>query len=247
MPTISFAQTENSGSEQTESATPPFSGTIFVGPDIISPSDPTTFIGLTFTGEAPRFVFDRRTSSWQTINMYLFPATFDDNLTAEIRVNPEFCSSGAAMIEAQKYGALIGKLPTALRADMESVTIHKGDNPFGGGNKNLLIHSDRGETHLNDQTIEETLIHELSHTSLDGALSRSAGWLAAQEANNEFISTYARDFPDREDIAESFLLYMAVRHRSDRISASLKQTIKQTIPNRIAYFTLNRSTCTLLP
>ena len=61
-------------------------------------------------------------------------------------------------------------------------------------------------------------------------------WLAAQIADGTFISTYARDFPDREDIAESFLPYLAVRYRSERISQALADTILQTIPNRIAYF-----------
>jgi PEP-CTERM motif len=55
-------------------------------------------------------------------------------------------------------------------------------------------------------------------------------------ADGEFISTYARDYPDREDIAESFLPYLALRYRADRISQSLSDTISQTIPNRINYF-----------
>ena len=50
------------------------------------------------------------------------------------------------------------------------------------------------------------------------------------------ISTYARDNPDREDIAESFLLYLALEYRSDRISQELKNTVLETIPNRMDYF-----------
>ena len=158
MPVICIAQTANTGKDQEKTAVPPFSGTVFVAPDIVTPSDPTTFTGLTFNGQGPRFVFDRRTSSWQTIDMYLFPATFENGMTAEIRVNLEFGSSGAAMAEAQKYAALIGQLPTALRADLESVTIHKGVNPFGGGNKNLLIHTGQGELYINSRIIEDTFM-----------------------------------------------------------------------------------------
>lgn len=62
------------------------------------------------------------------------------------------------------------------------------------------------------------------------------GWLAAQAADGNFISTYARDNPDREDIAESFLPYLAARHRADRISEELARTIGTTIPNRMRYF-----------
>ncbi|MBK8292764.1 MAG: hypothetical protein IPK96_19345 [Flammeovirgaceae bacterium] len=71
---------------------------------------------------------------------------------------------------------------------------------------------------------------------MDAAHATSAGWISAQESDGNFISTYALDNPKREDIAESFLLYLAVRHRSDRISQSLKSVTLQTIPNRIKYF-----------
>ena len=40
----------------------------------------------------------------------------------------------------------------------------------------------------------------------------------------------------REDIAESFLPYFAIRYRSDRISEQLKISIESTISNRIEYF-----------
>ena len=79
-------------------------------------------------------------------------------------------------------------------------------------------------------------MHEAAHTSLDADHASAPAWLAAQSADGTFISTYARDFPNREDIAESFLLYLAIRYRSGRISPSLETTILQTMPNRIAYF-----------
>ena len=44
-----------------------------------------------------------------------------------------------------------------------------------------------------------------------------------------------RDNPTREDVAESFLPYLAVRYRRDRLDATAS-AIEQTIPNRIAYF-----------
>ncbi len=214
---------------------PPFGGTIFIDPDIITSTDPTTFQGASYAGRGNRRMFDRRVG-WIHVNAYLFNASFDDGLTAEIQVNPEFGSESAASTEAQKYGQVIGRLPTGLRTDMETVWIHRGVNPFGGGNNNLLIHTDQADLYVADGILEETLVHEAAHTSLDAAHAAAPGWLAAQTADGEFISTYARDNPNREDIAESFLPYLAVRYRPDRISQSLADTILQTIPNRIAYF-----------
>jgi hypothetical protein len=46
----------------------------------------------------------------------------------------------------------------------------------------------------------------------------------------------ARKNPQREDVAESFLCYLAVRYRPDRISEADADKILGTIPNRIAYF-----------
>ena len=78
-------------------------------------------------------------------------------------------------------------------------------------------------------------MHEAAHTSLDSAHASSVGWRAAQSADARFISTYARDNSTREDIAETFVPYLAVRYRADRISESLANTILAAIPNRTAY------------
>ena len=79
-------------------------------------------------------------------------------------------------------------------------------------------------------------MHEAAHTSLDARHANSAGWLAAQKADGGFISNYAHDYPQREDVAESFLPYFAVRYRPDRVTSALKNKIKKTIPHRIKYF-----------
>ena len=104
-----------------------------------------------------------------------------------------------------------------------------------GGNNNLLIHVDQREVYDDQGFLEETLIHEAVHTSLDADHAASAGWLSARASDNEFISTYARDYPEREDLAESFLPFLAVMLRPERISTALRETITATIPNRIAY------------
>ncbi len=181
-------------------------------------------------------MYDRRVSAFITLNAFLFNATFDDGLAAEIQVNPEFGDSTEAGIEANKYATAIGRLPTVLRKDVQTVWIHKGNQPFGGGNNNLLIHTEQGDAYVAAGILEETFVHEAAHTSLDAQHASASGWLAAQSADPEFISTYARDNPTSEDIAESFLTWLAVRHRRGRISDSLANTITSTIPNRLTYF-----------
>ena len=214
----------------------PFTGTIFIDPDIITSADATTFTGLTYAGQAEiATMFDRRAQRLHQRQRLPVQRHLQRRAAVEIQVNPEF-GSAAAVDEANKYGPVIGRLPTALRDDVETVWIHQGVEPFGGGNNNLLIHTGQADLYAADGILEETFVHEAAHTSLDAAHASSAGWLAAQLADPNFISTYARDNPTREDIAESFLPYLAVRYRADRISASLADTIATTIPNRIAYF-----------
>ena len=219
-----------------EDYNPPFGGTIFIDPDIITPEDPTTFVGLSYAGTGIRQMYDRR-SGWINSEPFLFPAEYDDGLSIEIQVNPEFGTWQNAQVYALKYAEVIGRLTTQLRKDVETSWIHRGDEPFGGGNNNLLIHTDWSEKNYENQGIlEETLVHEASHTSLDSYHAESEGWLQAQDRDCEFISVYARDYPIREDIAESYLPYLAIRYRSDRISEDLKKKIEDAIPNRIKYF-----------
>lgn len=215
---------------------PPFHGTIFIDPDIVLQSDPSVFEVVTSRGQGRRTMYDRRPENWISVNAWLFEARFSDGTVCEIQVNPEFATEQEARAPAQQFAWAIGQLPAALRKDVETVWIHRGLYGFGGGNRNLLIHVGQAEAYIADGILEEVFIHEASHTSLDEYHAASSGWLAAQREDGRFISVYARDYPNREDIAETFLTWFAVRHRSNRISSSLKSTIESAVPARLNYF-----------
>jgi hypothetical protein len=232
---ISCGNNETEPSIPKVEITPPFNGTIFLDPDILTSSDPTTFKSIAYAGQAKRTMFDRRVNDWISVTPFIFNANYTDGLSIEIQINPEFKNVTDAEIQALKYATEFGRLPTALRRDVKTSWIHMGTQPFGGGNNNLLIHIGQSTRYEKDGILEETLIHEAAHTSLDADHSASKGWINAQNLDPGFISTYARDNPKREDIAETYLLYMALRYRSDRISSSLRDKILETIPNRIKY------------
>ena len=216
---------------------PPYFGTTSLDPDIIMPSDPTDFVDLEPAGRGERSVFDRRRGAFVTIHAYLFDATFAHGLSAEFQVNPEFGTWTKAEAVARAYAPVIGQIPVALREDVDAVWIHRGDEPFGGGSSRaLLVHTDRGDKYRQWGILSETLVHEAVHASLDWTHRNAPGWLAAQAADPTFISTYARDHPEREDLAESFSAWLAVRHRRDRITEGMADTITSAIPHRLAYF-----------
>jgi len=226
---------ETSGKDIGGGNLPPFDGTIFIAPDIIKDTDPTSFITLTYTGQAERSMLDRRSDKFKTINAYLFIAAFDDGIELEVQVNPEFALE-VAKRHAEEYSRVVGQMPFTLRKGLEDVSIHDGIAPFSGDEKNIVIHTGQGEKYIGEGILAETLIHETVHAMIDKDHSHNAQWNQAQQQDIAFISTYAESHPFREDLAESFVPYLAVRYKSDRISQALKDTITSTIQHRIAYF-----------
>ena len=218
-----------------ESAEPPFHGTIFVNKSIVLDDDPSVFDKSTPMGTGQRRMFDRRSNRFAEVEARLYQVDFKDGMKIEVQVNMEF-DEAEAQKALDRYLPVVGQLPAVLRKDVKTMWVHKGKEPFGGGNDNLLIHTGMGEVYLRDGILAETLCHEAAHTSLDATHANNDRWQTAQRLDGEFISQYARDNPGREDIAESFLLYVALRYRRDRIPNDLAETIEKTMPNRIKYF-----------
>lgn len=214
---------------------PPYGGTIFLSPDIITENDHSTFIEVEYIGTGLRTMYDRRVNTWVELEPHLINATFENDITLEVQVNPEF-NVNQAMNYAEFYSSALGRIPVALFEDAKTVWIHDGVEPFGGGNNNFLIHVGQGDQYIISGILEETLVHEGAHTSLDDDHADSDGWRSAQDNDFAFISRYARDFPDREDVAESYLCVLAATQRRDRISDDLFNVILGTMPERIRYF-----------
>ena len=99
-----------------------------------------------------------------------------------------------------------------------------------------MVHTDSLTIGSGVEFIEETMLHEAGHAAWDRSRRDSPGWLAAQEADGVFISRYARDYPRREDVTESFTAYFALRYFPARLTAAQRAVIPRTIPNRLAYF-----------
>jgi hypothetical protein len=211
-------------------------GSTYVSPDIIQSRDPSSFQFLNHTGSGMRQVFDRRVDSYINLEMILFQARFQDGPGMEIQVNPEFGSAANAEVYAQTYANAVGQLPLALRKNMKRIIIHRGHYLFGGGYDHLLVHTEMGAEYISQGILEETILHEAAHTALDPDHKDNKLWQHAQQTDGQFITNYARDFPRREDIAESFVLYVGARHQSERLPPELTEYIQATIPNRMAYF-----------
>jgi hypothetical protein len=211
--------------------------------DIIIEKDPTTFQNIVFVKKKTIKWWDRRGASGPkearqiTFKVFVFKATFlKGRRDITIRVNAEFETENKAKEQAIKYAKLIGQLPNFLRTkNLKTLTIHKGNEEWGGGNNDILIYTDMYQW---GEFTEEVAIHEAAHATLDpqwhGSIKRSK-WNKAMKADNKFVSPYAKKYPKREDIAETINWWIAVRCKSDRISKLTYEKIIVGIPNRLKY------------
>lgn len=219
---------------------PPYGGTVFITPDILGPADPTSLREVTYTGRAARTIFDVRVEEWIRREVYLFEVRYSGG-ALEFQVNPEFSSVDAARAEVDAYAPAIGRLPVALMSGLVYVTINAGTELFraaigGSWHGGIIIHTGQGVEYTRDGFLEEVLFHEAGHVALDLDHASASGWRAAQESDSVFISEYARDNPDREDVAESVSAWFAVRYQPERLTESDRAAILTAIPNRSLYF-----------
>ena len=233
-------------------ASPPYDGTIWYFPNTITSEDKSSLLKISYKNQQGREMFDRRVNDWIRNKTFNFDVTYDDNISIEFQVNSEFKNQQLALKEVEFYSYVIGQLPNILRSDVKTVWIHKGDKNFGGGNYNLLIHTDRAKNeYIPLGILEEVFIHEAVHTSLNwrhhktsltsnekfnADLGSHKDWINAVKKDNNFLSKYAEQFPKREDMAESFGPYLAYKFRSDKIEKKDFEIIGKTIPNRIKFF-----------
>ena len=217
-------------------AKPPFRGTTYVDKDIIQKNDPSDFMSLRYVGLVKEKSFDRRVHTWVSQDMFVFNVKYKNKKGTRVRVNAEFGNVKNAQRQAEQYAFVVGQMPLVLLRDVDTITVHKGKKLFGGGNRDILVHTGEGYDLRRNGFLEEVIFHEACHTSLDHDARNNPAFEKAQLSDDDFISTYALDFPHSEDVAESCLMYFALKYRPDRIPNGIKKLILKTIPSRIDYF-----------
>ena len=63
----------------------------------------------------------------------------------------------------------------------------------------------------NGDIVIETLMHEAAHAVLDRQFYRTDEWNAAVAADGLYVSDYGREFQNREDVAETSIIWFATR------------------------------------
>ena len=197
--------------------------------------DTSVFKAIVYKGKGMREVYDRRTESKINIEAYLFIITWSDGDTTEAIINPEFGSISEATAVAEKHAKIAGQLPCCLRSYLRRIVVHNGVYPYGGGGNALLFYAGKTVEHEQKNDLEEIVVHEAAH-NLGQQIGKSEEWQALQKSDDRFISGYAKKFPEREDVSESFLAWLILRKYRNRITDAAANIIEKQIPSRLTYF-----------
>lgn len=213
-------------------------GTVYITADAMTPESPSDFLGITLSGIENRETYDKRAGDWVRNDSWIFIASYKCALsTVEVIVNPEFTEEEALM-EATRAAEVLGRLPVGSRTAVNEIWIHDGWELAGGGNNAIELYSEYVTTEFD--YLEEVFSHEGAHASLDyywGGAVVEADWVAAVASDGQFISNYAAEYPDSEDVAESYSAFLIwALHRDQGLFPESAAQIQARIPARLAYF-----------
>lgn len=206
--------------------------------DFITEDDPHAFHCVEFSGRDRREMPDKRGGDLFADDAFVFTARFKDGTDVGIWVHPDFETLDDARAHVEMITEPLGKLPTMMRRKLSHVVLHKGDETAFAEDQGhfFILYSENMETRVRNRDIEETVFHESVHATLDAEYLNSAAWTGAQEADSAFITNYAEQKPDKEDMAESALFARAVLWHPGRLPPEIEQKVTELIPNRLAFF-----------
>ena len=203
--------------------------------DIIRTSDKSTFSCLEYVGRGDRRIRDKRVNGEPTVNAFLFVARYTDGANIEIGINPEFDTLEKATAEALRFAYPLGQLPTLIRAGIRRFSVHMGKKGFHAGTGQIVVYSGGANERASYNHLEESLIHEAVHASLDADHRLSDGWRRAQASDGQFLTSYGARRPEREDLAETALFAFAILHHPDRFPPADTEATMRAVPHRIEY------------
>ena len=221
------------GMAQQSSAQPPFSSMADTVFDIIRVDDPSAFVCLNYEGRNLWEMWDRRVDAEFNHEAFHFTAHFTDTPPINITLNPEFGSEGEARAEAMRYVRALGQMPPVLRAGIRQFGIHKGRERFHAGSGKIFMYQDQASLRIGQRKLEESIMHEAVHASLDKTWRLAPDWVSAQRSDGAFVTRYAASRPDREDLAETMVFAFGLLEHPGRIPPVDSRDILATSSARI--------------
>jgi len=206
--------------------------------DFIHSDDPSAFASLKFVGKKQFEMPDKRNDDRDLFQpAFVFQASFTDGTKVNLALDAAFKTEESAKKEAMRYTQPLGKLPTALRQGVRRVVVHQGgrDTTAFSDVGLIVVYSENASKRIENHDLEETIFHESVHAAWDKKHAKSKAWRRAQAQDGAFVTTYAKEKPEREDLAESALFAYTLVHHPVRIPAAAAEKIKATIPARLGF------------
>lgn len=206
--------------------------------DFILGSDEDEFSSLTFIGLDDKEMPSSISNELFDEDTYVFEATFSDGETIEIWCHSTFPTQEDAQEYADKVCPRLGKLPTFQRNMLDHVVVHFGDaGAFAEiEGQFIILYSDNIDARISTNDLEETIFHESVHASYQFMYQNDNIWTGAQSSDPTFVTNYAQDNPQVEDMAESALFAYTFLAHPGRLSEEIENWLEENIPNRLDFF-----------
>ena len=108
--------------------------------EFIATSDESAFACLTFDGRREAEMADNRSDRLMVGDTFIFTARYTDGTTVGLRAHPKFKSRKTALKFVEPVAVAVGKLPTFMRATLNHVVIHRGDEiAFGESEGHFFV------------------------------------------------------------------------------------------------------------
>jgi hypothetical protein len=206
--------------------------------DFIRDDDPGPGFCLQYNGTTRAEMADKRHDTLFADNVHLFQANFADTTNVEVFVHPDVGTQTDAQDIAEPVLNAVAKLPRPMRELLSHVVIHEGNETAFSEDKGrfFAVYSANVRSRISTHDLQETIFHESVHATLDVPHASSVEWKTAQAADGAFITEYAADNPDGEDMAESALFAWTLLKHPGRLPAGVEDSVRTLMPNRLAFF-----------
>ena len=216
----------------------PYDNTVYLEPNILNAEDPSAFTSLTYMDEfSDEYYGHNCDNEFIDENFYWFEASYSRGQTVDFLISQEFGDAETADGIARIYAPILGQMPYVLREGVvDFVVFAEGDNWCATSGEIYIEHGGYADE-VAEGALEESMMHEAVHASLDDNHAGGTPWLSAQENDNMFVSDYAEASPQDEDLAETFTLYYGlIRGRLDQKDAEIA---RRAISARLGYLAKN--------
>lgn len=204
--------------------------------DFIRKEDPSVFERIEFLGRDRREIPGSETGELFDNSAFVFRVIFDDT-ELEILAHSSFDTKENAQQYAQELGDPLGKLPVFMREKLSHVALNTGDKTAFAEHLGhfFVMYSENIDTRISNHDLEETVFHESVHATLDYTVLEDERWVLAQQEDGCFVTRYAMERPNKEDLAESALFIYTMNKHPGRLSDRIERWLVEHVPSRVSY------------